>query len=194
MKQDCLYNMHRNSNLPVFKCQQRRMKMEFRKSNEADINNIMSIIKQAQTYFKEHGINQWQNNYPNTETINNDIANNNSYVLLKDNKIVATVAVSFDGEKTYNSIYEGEWISNNEFAVIHRIAVDNNYKGLGLSSQIIKSVEKLCLSKDVCSIKVDTHEKNISMQKLLKKNNFQYCGIIYLEDGSKRMAFEKILS
>lgn len=172
----------------------RRMKMEFRKSNETDINNIMSIIKQAQTYFKEHGIDQWQNNYPNAETISNDVANNNSYVLLKDNKIVATVAVSFDGEKTYNSIYEGEWISKTEFAVIHRIAVDNTYKGLGLSSQIIKSVEKLCLSKAVCSIKVDTHEKNISMQKLLKKNNFQYCGIIYLEDGSKRIAFEKILS
>lgn len=170
------------------------MKMEFRKSNETDINNIMNIIKQAQAYFKEHGINQWQNNYPNTETIRNDIANNNSYVLLKDNKVVATVAVSFDGEKTYNSIYEGEWISNNGFAVIHRIAVDNTYKGLGLSSQIIKNVEKLCLSKDVYSIKVDTHEKNISMQKLLKKNDFQYCGIIYLEDGSKRIAFEKTLS
>lgn len=168
--------------------------MEFRKSNEADISNIMNIIKQAQAYFKGHGIDQWQNNYPNDETISNDIANDNSYVLLKDNKIVATVVVSFDGEKTYDSIYEGKWISSDEFAVIHRIAVDNTYKGLGLSSQIIKSVEKLCLSKSVCSIKIDTHEKNISMQKLLKKNNFEYCGIIYLEDGDKRIAFEKMLS
>lgn len=168
--------------------------MEFRKAKETDIKDIMNIIKQAQAYFKEHGIDQWQNNYPNTETISNDVHNNNSYVLLKDDKIVATVAVSFDGEKTYNSIYEGEWISNNEFAVIHRIAVDNTYKGLGLSSQIIKNVEKLCLSKEVCSIKVDTHEENIPMQKLLKKNKFQYCGIIYLEDGSKRIAFEKILA
>jgi len=168
--------------------------MEFRKSKETDINDIMNIIRQAQAYFKEHGIDQWQNNYPNTETISNDVHNNNSYVLLKDNKIVATVAVSFDGEKTYDSIYEGEWISNNEFAVIHRIAVDNTCKGLGLSSQIIKNVEKLCLNKGVCSIKVDTHEENISMQKLLKKNKFQYCGIIYLEDGSKRIAFEKILT
>lgn len=167
--------------------------MEFRKAAETDINNIMNIIKQAQTYFKEQGINQWQNNYPNVETISNDIANKNSYMLLKDNNIVATAAVSFDGEKTYNSIYEGEWISNNEYAVIHRIAVDNTYKGLGLSSQIIKHVEELCLNKGVHSIKVDTHEENISMQKLLKKNKFQYCGIIYLEDGSKRIAFEKTL-
>ncbi|SHJ71024.1 GNAT family N-acetyltransferase [Tepidibacter formicigenes] len=167
--------------------------MEFRKAVETDINDIMNIIKQAQVYFKEHGINQWQDNYPNVETISSDIANKNSYVLIRDNNIVATVAVCFDGEKTYDSIYEGEWISNNEYAVIHRIAVNKNYKGLGVASEIIKNVEQLCLNKGVHSIKVDTHEENISMQKLLEKNKFQYCGIIYLEDRSKRVAFEKIL-
>lgn len=167
--------------------------MEFRKAVITDISDIMKIIRQAQAYFKEAGINQWQNNYPNVETISNDIDNNNSYILLKDSNIVATAAVSFDGEKTYDLIYDGEWISNNEYAVIHRIAVANNYKGLGLSSEIIKNVEKLCLNKGVDSIKVDTHEENLSMQSLLKKNKFQYCGIIYLEDGSKRIAFEKTL-
>ncbi|WP_236897503.1 GNAT family N-acetyltransferase [Clostridium beijerinckii] len=167
--------------------------MEFRKAVETDIDDIMNIIKQAQAYFKEQGIDQWQNNYPNPETIRNDIVNKHSYILLKDNNIVATAAVSFDGEKTYNSIYEGEWITNNEYAVIHRIAVDNTYKGLGLSSKIIKNVEELCLSKGVHSIKIDTHEENMSMQKLLKKNKFQYCGVIYLEDGNKRIAFERIL-
>lgn len=167
--------------------------MEFRKTVETDIKDIMKIIKQAQDYFKENGIDQWQNNYPNPETIKNDVDNNHSYVLLKDNKIVATAAVSFDGEKTYDSIYEGQWLSNNDFAVIHRVAVDNNYKGLGLSSEIIKNVESLCESRGVKSIKIDTHEDNLSMQKLLKKNNFKYCGIIYLADGNKRIAFEKVL-
>lgn len=73
--------------------------MEFRKAVETDIDDIMNIIKQAQAYFKEQGIDQWQNNYPNPETIRNDIANKHSYILLKDNNIVATAAVSFDGEK-----------------------------------------------------------------------------------------------
>ncbi len=167
--------------------------MEFRKTVKTDINDVMNIIRQAQVYFKELGINQWQNDYPNVEIINNDIDNENSYVLLKDNNIVATAVISFEEEKTYDSIYEGQWISNKEYAVIHRIAVNNNYKGLGISSKIIRNVEQLCLKKGVYSIKVDTHEENLSMQKMLKKNQFQYCGVIYLEDGSKRIAFEKIL-
>lgn len=167
--------------------------MEFRRTVLDDVDNVMEIIKQAQAYFKEQGIDQWQNNYPNVEVISEDIANGHSYVLVKDNNIIATVAVSFDGEKTYESIYEGEWITNGEFAVIHRIAVDNNYKGLGISSEIIKHIEKLCLDRRVGSIKADTHEENLSMQKLLKKNDFKYCGIIYLESGNRRVAFEKVI-
>ena len=96
-------------------------------------------------------------------------------------------------KENYDNIYTGKWLSNNEFAVVHRIAVDNNCKGLGLSSLIIKNAEKLWLERCVHSIKIDTHKENKSMQNLLKKNDFEYCGIIYLEDRSKRIAFEKIL-
>ena len=47
--------------------------MEFRKSTKNDVPKIMNIVKQAQNYFKEQGIDQWQNNYPNIDTINSDI-------------------------------------------------------------------------------------------------------------------------
>lgn len=168
--------------------------MQFRKSIKSDIDEIMKIIKQAQNYFKENGIDQWQNNYPSTDTINNDIDNGVSYVLLKDDKIVGTTVISFDGESTYNSIYDGRWLSDEEYAVIHRIAVNNDYKGMSLSSKIIEYAEEICRERNVISIKVDTHKDNISMQKLLEKNNFKYCGKITLVDGAERIAFEKILS
>lgn len=67
-------------------------------------------------------------------------------------------------------------------------------KGQGLAAVMFKYMEELCLQKGVFSIKADTHNDNLAMQKVLKKNGFQYCGIIYLEDGSKRMAYEKILT
>jgi RimJ/RimL family protein N-acetyltransferase len=167
--------------------------MELRKAVESDVKSIMNIIKQAQEYLKKHEINQWQDEYPNIETIKNDICNKNAYVLLKDNKIVGTVAVSFEEEKNYDFIYNGEWLSNNKCAVIHRIAVDDNSKGLGLSSLIVKNIEEACLNEGVHSIKVDTHKENESMIRLLQKNGFEYCGIIFLLDKSERIAFEKIL-
>lgn len=167
--------------------------MEFRRAVEADINHILNIIHQAQEYLKEAGIDQWQNGYPDMETIKRDIENKHGYVLSNAGKIAGTIAVSFDGEKTYNDIYEGVWLTPDRYAVIHRLAVDGSLKGTGLASLMINEAEKICRRKTVSGIRVDTNEKNISMQRLLKKNGFAYCGIIYLEDRSKRLAFEKIL-
>ena len=106
-------------------------------------------------------------------------------------KMMAICFQGLDKEETYDKIYDGKWLSNGDYAVIHRIAVDNTYKGLGLSHKIIKYTEDKCKENNVHSIKVDTHEENIPMQKLLTKNGLEYCGIIYLEDGGKRVAFEK---
>ena len=165
--------------------------MEFRKSTKSDVIKIMEIVKQAQEYFKSQGIDQWQNNYPNDEVINNDINNGESYVMLDGDDIVATTVISFAKEKSYENILDGKWITNGDYGVIHRIAVDNTQKGLGLSHKIIKYTEDVCRQNNIHSIKVDTHEDNILMQSLLKKNGFEYCGIVYLEDGGKRVAFEK---
>lgn len=167
--------------------------MIFRKSVPADINAILEIIKQAQHYFKENNIDQWQNNYPNYETIQEDIASENSYVLEKNNTVIATSAIVFTGESTYEKIYEGKWLTDNKYATIHRIAVREYYKGQGISAEVISETEKLCHEKGFNSIRVDTHEDNKSMQKMLSKNGFEYCGIIYLSDGNKRIAFEKVL-
>ncbi|MGL4453889.1 MAG: GNAT family N-acetyltransferase [Sarcina sp.] len=165
----------------------------FRKSKFKDVEKIMQIIEQAQTYLKSQEIDQWQNGYPNEKVIEIDIENNISYVLEEEGKIVATTAISFDGELTYNKIYDGKWLSDYNFAVIHRIAVDNDYKGHGFAGKLIKETESLCKKRNVKSIRIDTHKDNVSMQNSIKKNGFEYCGIILISDGSERVAFEKII-
>lgn len=166
--------------------------MEFRGAVITDLNEILDIIRQAQDYFKNKGIDQWQNNYPNANVISNDIESKRGYVLVDGDIIVGTVSVSFDGEKTYDHI-EGEWLSSIDYAVVHRIAVRAEHKGKGLASVILKNIEHICQQKGIHSIRIDTHEDNLSMQRTLQKNGFTYCGVIYLQDGSKRLAFEKLM-
>ena len=167
--------------------------MIFRKSTEKDLKKIIEIINGAKELLKENKIDQWQNGYPNEEVILEDIEKGYSYVLEDKGIILGTTALSFDGEDTYEKIYEGQWLSNGSYGVIHRIAVDRNVKIKGIGTAIIKQSEEICLGKGIKNIKIDTHENNITMQKLLEKNKFKYCGIIYLEGNVKRIAFEKVI-
>ena len=167
--------------------------MEFRLAKINDLKAIMKIIAEAKDYLKSAGIDQWQQGYPNQEVISEDILNQNSYVLIKEDKIVSSAALIFAEDKSYNKIYEGKWLSNEEYAAVHRLAVARDYKGKELGKVLLKKIEKLVLKNSLKSIKIDTHQDNIPMQRLLLKSNFRYCGIIYLEDNSKRLAYEKYM-
>ena len=166
--------------------------MEFRKSKVEDITEIMRIIKEAQEYFKSKGIDQWQDGYPNEDNLKGDISADESYVMLIDAEIVGTAAISFRGESTYDKIYEGEWLSDRKYGVVHRVAVSNEFKGQGISHKIMKFSEDKCKELGYSSIKIDTHKENFVMRGLLEKNGFEYCGIILLEDGAERVAYEKL--
>ncbi len=167
--------------------------MKIRKSTLLDREAIMEIVEQAKAYFKEQGIDQWQNSYPNIEVITKDIEQENSFVLLKDEIPLATAVLTFEAELCYERVYDGGWLSEQPYGVIHRVAVRNDLKGQGVSTQMIKALEQICLEQKIQSLRVDTHEENLSMQRLLKKNGFLACGFVYLACGDKRIVFEKLL-
>lgn len=168
--------------------------MNFRRSQAQDLVQIMAIIKQAQEYLKSAGIDQWQNGYPNQDIVLQDIKLGNSYVLTKDGEVVGTAVLEFDGDSNYDTIYEGAWLTDGHYGAIHRIAISNYYKGSGFASQIIQAMIDLCQKRGTPSLRVDTHKDNQSMQRMLQKNGFHYCGVIYLADGSPRIAFERVIS
>jgi len=164
-----------------------------RKTTMNDIPTVMEIIEQGKAYLKSNGIDQWQNGYPNEDVIKEDITNGYGYVLESADKVIGTVALSFDGEPWYDDITDGEWLTNGEFLVIHRLAVSPDVRGTNVASEVIKQAEQLCAQHGVNSIKIDTHEDNIIMQKFVKKNGFGYCGMVILGSEGERLAFEKLI-
>lgn len=167
--------------------------MKFLKTKTEDIPLVMEIIKDAQKYLKNEGIDQWQNDYPNPQVIKEDIKNGNAYVIKKNDTVVAAAAIIFANDPTYDQIEHGEWLTQGKYGVIHRAAVAKDYKGQGIASIFFRETEKMAAEKGAESIRIDTHQENLSMQRLIEKENFKYCGIIYTADGSKRLAYEKII-
>lgn len=169
--------------------------MRIRLAERKDLPRIMEIIRQAQEYFREAGIDQWQNNYPNEEVVLEDMELEESFVLEDDGQVVGTFMASFREDPTYARIYDGQWLSDEPYAVIHRVAMDNRVKGRGYGAAVVGFMVNRCLEREhpVYSLRGDTHEDNRSMQRLFAKNGYQHCGTIYLADGAKRLAFEKRL-
>ena len=164
--------------------------MNFRNAVTVDLDAIMTLLEDGRRFLHANHVPQWINGYPSQEVIMQDIHHGNAYLMEESHKVIAFATVIYTGEKTYDKIYDGAWLSLGQYGVVHRMAVASEYRGKNIASAFLKEIENLTLSKSISSIKIDTHEKNIVMQKLLLKNGYQYCGVIYLEDGDKRLAFE----
>ncbi|WP_317367780.1 GNAT family N-acetyltransferase [uncultured Tyzzerella sp.] len=166
--------------------------MKIRQAKYEDIEKIMLIINEAKKYFADEKIFQWSEEYPNSDTIKNDIDKNVSFVVEHNKEIIATFVFIIGEDQCYKNIYEGNWITNDIYATIHRLAISNKYKRKGIAYEIIKYSEKCCVDNNIKSLRIDTHKLNVPMIKLIEKNNFIYCGIIKTEYLSDRVAYEKV--
>lgn len=153
------------------------------KASLDNLDSIMSIIEKAKQSLKDNNVNQWQDGYPNKETLIKDINNDELYVVKDDELIIGVFALS-NYEPSYSKIYEGTWSSNKDYVVIHRLALLNNYKGKGIAKYIFDDIKS-----KYNYIRVDTHKDNKAMNKCLINNGFTYRGIIYLNRDGDNMRY-----
>ena len=166
--------------------------MIIRHANKTDLIDIMVIIEKAKIYMKENKINQWSENYPNEDDFLTDLKENRLYVADIDGKVIGMAVLVLDGDADYKNI-DGKWLSAGKYGVIHRIAVNPDYKSQNVAKNLLDFFEKKLKELNYDSIRVDTHKDNKSMLRFIEKNGFQKCGIVYIRNTDERIAFEKPL-
>lgn len=169
----------------------RIMEYQFRKATKWDIPTIWKILQGAIARRKADGSNQWQDGYPNPAVIEKDIEKSGGHVLVNDNAIIGYCSVLINDEPAYADI-KGEWLTNGDFIVFHRIAIAEEYLGKGFAKMMLGFIEAFALGKGIKSIRADTNHDNDGMLKIFKQLGFVYCGEVTFR-GSARKAFEKVL-
>ena len=167
------------------------MHLQFKKATLPEIPQIWEILQKAIQRRKEDGSNQWQDGYPNPEVVKADIEKETGFVLTEGEILVGYCAVLINDEPAYAGI-EGKWLSNEDFVVVHRIAIAQNYLGKGLAKEMMKFVEEFAIKNNIYSVKADTNFDNLAMMKSFEKAGYVYCGEVFFR-GSARRAYEKVL-
>lgn len=164
-----------------------------RLADKFDIPEILEIITDARKQINDLGFKQWTNDYPNAQTFINDIANNELYVEDKSG-VIAVMALVKSINHDYNKI-DGNWLSNNKYYTIHRLAVKAEYRHLKIAQSLFNFAYDEALKAGV-NLRIDTHPKNLPMQNLIKKMNYVYCGVIFLQNElvePERLAYELVI-
>ena len=145
----------------------------------------MRLIEHGRQEMRRNGnLQQWADGQPTRQTLAQDVAIGNSYLLEEDGKPIATFAFVPGPDSTYKNIYCGAWLDEEPYYVVHRMA------RLPEKHHVFCDVLDYCFSR-TDNIRIDTHRANTLMQHLIVKHGFRYCGIISLSDGSERLAYQR---
>ncbi len=162
--------------------------LNIRKATLADLPRVLAIYAYARRFMKQVGNpNQWGDNKPSVNQVEDDICSGYAYVCETPlSEIVGVFSFIPGPDVTYNTIYNGDWLNSDSYWVVHRLASNGKARGVG------EEVLNWCVDQ-VGNVRIDTHNDNHMMRHIITKSGFVYCGIIYIDDGSPRIAFQKSL-
>jgi len=156
-----------------------------RNATKDDLGEILKIYAIARRIMQATGNpDQWGNNRPQYDAIVKDIEDGNMYVIEEENEIYAVFSL-IDFDEDYIDI-QGEWLNDEPYLAIHKIA-SSGKKG-GIFSQVLEFAKT-----KTNNIRIDTHKHNKIMQLHIKKNGFEYVGIVYIEGELERLAYHLVV-
>lgn len=152
-----------------------------------DLPSIMAVLEAARGIMRASGnALQWGNGYPSREVIETDISAGEGFVVEGGGRIVGYFAFIPSPEPTYGYIEGGSWLEDTlPYHVVHRIG------SLPSAHGVFRAIMDWCFSHER-NIRIDTHRDNHIMQHCIESYGFTYCGIIYLESGDPRLAYQRL--
>lgn len=156
-----------------------------RPAQAADLPAMLAVYAAARDFMARTGNpTQWGDGYPRRELLEEDIALGRGYVIEGEDGVVhAAFMCAVGPDPTYLVIEDGAWANDKPYAVIHRIAGDGQLKGV-LAAAVAFARERRS------EVRMDTHHDNAVMQRALEKLGFRRRGIIHLENGEVRIAYQ----
>jgi len=156
-----------------------------RNANWDDLPRIEEIYAYARLFMAASGNpNQWGTTNPPSDQLEQDIENRLLYIITDEKGIHGVFYFFIGTDPTYLYIEDGAWRWDTPYGTIHRIAGDG-------SGGILKTAVEFCARK-IHHLRIDTHHDNHVMQHAVEKLGFSRRGIIYIADGSPRIAYDRM--
>lgn len=166
--------------------------MRIRLATEDDLPALMELLRRVVPLMRAAGNLQWDDSYPNEAVFQRDIDLGQLWVALVDSGIAGVAAVTMDQEHDY---IQAGWDINEPAIVVHRLAVDPAFRGLGAAGALMLKAEEIAVQRAITVLRVDTNTQNEATQRLFPKLGYQLAGEISLafRPGLRFLCYEKRL-
>lgn len=164
----------------------------FRKATQKDREKVLNLYVDGANSLKSDLVDQWQGKYyPTFKDVDQHLLLD-LYVLEYKYDIVSTACLVEKVDYDYEKI-QGKWNTKIPYISIHKVATKSNYKNQAFTQKLMYFIEIYAKKKNL-DLRIDTHQDNKKMRNFILRCGFKYCGIVYLHNELKRLAYDKKIS
>jgi ribosomal protein S18 acetylase RimI-like enzyme len=166
--------------------------MLIRLTTHQDLAALMALVRRVVPLMRSEGNLQWDQNYPNEAVFERDIDLKQLWIAEIGPDIAGIAAITMDQEPDYAQV---GWDISEPAVVVHRLAVDPAFRGVGVASSLMHTAERIAIERGVSVVRVDTNTQNAATQRLFPKLGYQLAGEISLQlkPGLRFFCYEKRL-
>ena len=158
-----------------------------RNATLGDLDHIMEMVDHSRSIMRANGNNSQWGGYPGRDLIGNDITTGIGHVMTEGSRVVGYFAMLTQPEPTYEYIEDGLWLDDTTpYVTLHRLACVPGVQGIARCAFEWGEAH-------APSVRVDTHLDNHIMLHIINGRGYTRCGVVYMQDGSPREAFQKMM-
>lgn len=167
------------------------MAHEFRLLQPSELPELMLLYQEAIRWMCAQGIDQWDELYPDYDTLFLDIQKKEMYGLFDKGQLVAAVVLNEEQGEEYQGV---DWqLRFDRIGVIHQLCVGAGHQGRGYGRKIVWLAEQEFRRLGYQCIRLDAFPQNPPAMRLYDNLGYCQCGSIRLRKGIFA-CFEKVLS
>jgi ribosomal protein S18 acetylase RimI-like enzyme len=156
-----------------------------------DVDDVLALVRDCVDHMRRHGIEQWDDLYPDRTTIEADVGSCEAFVATHETGLVGYVALGALQDPEYAEV---SW----EFTavptvVIHRLMVDPAYQGRGFARVLMGFAEEHALTSGYRAVRLDAFVGNPRALHLYERLGYREAGTLRHRTGLFR-CFERELA
>lgn len=166
------------------------MNAVLRKAHPADAAELLDLVRDCVAAMRAAGIEQWDEVYPNADSIARDIEAGTLDVLVEDDEIMACITL----DQNMDPLWQGmDWTTNGEPPIaLHRLMVHPSRQGRGYAKLLMQHAESVARQRGCRSIRLDTFLNNPAAMSLYPRLGYRRTGTAMMRKG-EFAGFEKLL-
>jgi N-acetylglutamate synthase-like GNAT family acetyltransferase len=138
-------------------------KLEIRKASTNDVEEIISLLNKAAEWIQSKGIDQWEPGSFDRRELLDRIREGEVYVAILQQAIVGTFTLQMHDKSVW-----GDLDSNEDFAYVHRLAINNDFRGQGLGLYLLGQAEKIAKGMAKKGVRLDCVSGNSILKNYYK--------------------------